>query len=120
MLAQTLFALAIAGVLSLAAATVTRTVVVIRHCARSTPSTTGSGDPKYRSFDNYTSHAFPPWPVAPYQCLPHGVKIVQAEGAHLRALGQRPKAPSCGASPRQERRPESDLQAESMEAFLRA
>ena len=88
MLAHALFAIA-AGIMTATTATpVTRTVIVIRHCARATPSTTGSGDPHFRYFDNYTSHPFPPWPVIPYQCLPHGVKIVQAEGANLAALGQ--------------------------------
>ena len=78
----------VAAVAAHAGGATTRTVIVVRHCVRATPYTTGSGDPHFRYFNNYSAADFPTWPVAPYQCLPHGKTIVQAEGKALRALGQ--------------------------------
>ena len=47
-----------------------RTVLIFRHCIRSTP-TTAYGEPGYDTFDNYTSpsHTWPGWGGVPvYQC----------------------------------------------------
>jgi hypothetical protein len=64
----------------------TRSAFVFRHCLRSTP-TTAYGAAGFDSFDNYSSpdHRFPEWPVPVYQCLPQGLRIVQALGAQLNA-----------------------------------
>ena len=47
----------------------TRSVILLRHCARSTPLTIEGGADGYGFLDNYTSHRVPQWPVKPYQCL---------------------------------------------------
>jgi hypothetical protein len=65
----------------------TRSVLIFRHCLRSTP-TSGYGAPGYSQFDNYSTqptHHFPAWPVPVYQCLPHGIDLVQAAGRQLSA-----------------------------------
>ena len=62
------------------------TVIVMRHCARSTP--TNIWEPKFKSFDNYTSpahHPFPKWPVETYQCLPRGITILEEAAKSLLA-----------------------------------
>ena len=64
-----------------------RTVLVMRHCLRSTPTTIDKGAVGFPSLDNYSAqpaHAFPPWPVAPYLCLPSGLSVVSSFGAQLR------------------------------------
>lgn len=61
-----------------------RSVFVMRHCLRATPTQSGVyGAPGYNAFDNYSSHHFPDWPVPAYQCLPQGLEIVKSFGKHL-------------------------------------
>ena len=47
----------------------TRSVIIMRHCARSTPLTIDGGADGFGFLDNYTAHHVPVWPVQPYQCL---------------------------------------------------
>ena len=60
----------------------TKSVLIFRHCLRSTP-TSAYGAPGYNDFNNYSSHQFPKWPVPVYQCLPHGLTLVQAAGKQI-------------------------------------
>ena len=61
-----------------------RSVLIFRHCLRSTP-TSAYGARGYNSFNNYSSpsHQFPEWPVAVYQCLPHGIDLLKEEGKSI-------------------------------------
>lgn len=63
-----------------------RSVVVLRHCARSTPYNV-YGAKAYSNVDNYTSTPFPAWPVAAYQCLPRGIDIIEHLGTQFLELG---------------------------------
>ena len=59
-------------------------VLVFRHCLRSTP-TSAYGAPGFNEFNNYSSpqHQFPTWPVPVYQCLPRGLVLNQAAGKQI-------------------------------------
>ncbi|CAJ1394923.1 unnamed protein product [Effrenium voratum] len=55
-------------------------VLVFRHCPRSTkPELQG------RTYNNYSQQPFPDFPVAPMLCLPRGLDILQAQGRFLKA-----------------------------------
>lgn len=58
-------------------------VLVMRHCVRSTPTTVHGGAQGFYNFDNYSAFPFPPWDVAPYQCLPRGIKLLESYAESL-------------------------------------
>ena len=58
------------------------TVLIFRHCLRSTPFTV-YGDPAYTNIDNYTARTFPEWSVPEYECLPRGLELLQAAGEQI-------------------------------------
>ena len=63
-----------------------RSVFVMRHCLRATPTQSGIyGAPGFNAFDNYSSHHFPTWPVPSYQCLPQGIAAIKEFGKSLSA-----------------------------------
>lgn len=74
--------LIIATISAISTAIPLRSVLVFRHCLRSTP-TSAYGAPGYDQFNNYSSHQFPSWPVPVYQCLPHGIDILQSAGKQI-------------------------------------
>merc|ERR1712216_483735 len=59
-----------------------RSVLVIRHCLRSTPTTT-YGAKGLDDFSNYSSDPFPGWPVPAYQCLPDSLQLIRDVGHGL-------------------------------------
>lgn len=71
-----------------------RTVLVMRHCVRSTSNDVKGGAAGFGWADNYTAQPWPAWPdnLAPYLCLPNGVAILQGTGAWLRDNGNLPQA----------------------------
>jgi hypothetical protein len=58
-----------------------RSVLIFRHCLRSTP-TSAYGADGFDNFDNYSSpaHQFPSWPVPVYECLPKGIELLKDAG----------------------------------------
>ena len=86
---RTPFLLAVAFVCIAWRAHAVETVLVMRHCVRSTTNHMEGGAPGFNSYDNYTAQPWPPWPdnLAPYLCLPNGLSIVQGTGKWLAAHG---------------------------------
>ena len=84
-----LFLFAVAFVCIAWRAHAVETVLVMRHCVRSTTNHMEGGAPGFNSYDNYTAQPWPPWPdnLAPYLCLPNGLSIVQGTGKWLAAHG---------------------------------
>lgn len=68
------------------AAQAAQTVIIMRHCARTTPDNV-NGAPGFNFAQNYTAKPWPAWPdnLPPYLCLPHGVEIVRGSGRWLAA-----------------------------------
>ena len=69
------------------------TVLVMRHCARTTTPNVDGGAPGFNYMNNYTDQPWPAWPdnLAPYMCLPNGLTIVQGTGRFLAAQGKLPQ-----------------------------
>lgn len=66
------------------------TVLVMRHCIRSTPGD-GIVDVKgFEFFDNYSSTPWPAFGVPDYYCLPRGANIVKGTGKWLKRHGNLP------------------------------
>lgn len=70
-----------------------QTVLVMRHCARTTPNDVEGGAKGYDWANNYTAQPWPAWPdnLAPYLCLPNGLTIVKGTGTWLRLNGNLPQ-----------------------------
>lgn len=64
------------------------TVIVMRHCVRSTDDGTLFGRPNLTHFDNYSHTSWPEFPVPAMYCLPRGADIIVGEGKWLKAHGQ--------------------------------
>lgn len=69
------------------------TVLVMRHCARSTEDDSIKTGPqlRYSSVSSYSAKSWPAFPVAEMYCLPRGADIVEAEGKWMRANGALPE-----------------------------
>jgi hypothetical protein len=63
-------------------ADVTRTVIVMRHCVRTTPFTL-DGE-LFPDFNDYSSRPFPEWKYPAWQCVPRGLDVIARQGAFLR------------------------------------
>ena len=61
-----------------------RTVVVLRHCVRSTSATVTHAIAGYTAPSDYSSLSAPAWGVAPKMCTPAGLEIMEGTGADLR------------------------------------
>jgi len=62
-----------------------RTVIIMRHCARATPSS-AYGAPGFNNFDNYSDAVFLPFPVPAYQCLHRGLQYITSNGQQLQHI----------------------------------
>jgi hypothetical protein len=60
----------------------TRTVIVMRHCVRTTPFSLDGEVFPY--FNDYSGRPFPDWKYPAWQCVPRGLDIIAAEGEFLR------------------------------------
>ena len=67
-----------------------RSVLVFRHCVRSTPNTTYYISPSDVNvskipLNDFSSpeHPFPAWPVDTYMCMPEGLDLVESAGRQL-------------------------------------
>lgn len=81
-----MFISSVAALLRDGTAVPVRSVLIMRHCVRSTPASV-YGDPSlhFTSQDNYTSasHPFPEWPVSTYECIPGALEMVRQMGRDL-------------------------------------
>jgi hypothetical protein len=68
--------------LASASVAITRTVIVMRHCVRTTPFTLDGEF--FPNFNNYSSRPFPEWSYPAWQCVPRGLDMIAAQGAYLR------------------------------------
>ena len=62
-----------------------RSVLVFRHCVRSTKNTTyyENTTRPLNDFSAQPEHAFPKWPVPEYECMPQGLDHIQSAGEQL-------------------------------------
>lgn len=58
-----------------------RTVIVMRHCVRTTPFTLDGEF--FPDFNDYSSRPFPDWKFPAWQCTPRGLDMIASEGAFL-------------------------------------
>jgi hypothetical protein len=65
-----------------ASADITRTVIVMRHCVRTTPFTLDGEI--LSNFNDYSSLPFPEWKYPAWQCVPRGLDLIATQGAYLR------------------------------------
>jgi hypothetical protein len=63
-------------------ADVTRTVIVMRHCVRTTPFTLDGEF--FPDFNDYSSRPFPQWKYPALQCVPRALGVIARQGAFLR------------------------------------
>jgi hypothetical protein len=59
-----------------------RTVIVMRHCVRTTPFTLDGEF--FPNFNDYSSRPFPDWKYPAWQCVPRGLDMVVMEGEFLK------------------------------------
>ena len=77
-----LFVLCIVIATNAASLDLTRTVIVMRHCVRTTPfSLDGEVFPH---FNDYSALPFPDWKYPAWQCVPRGLDMIATEGDFLR------------------------------------
>jgi hypothetical protein len=80
--AFTFFALCLVVATADASADITRTVIVMRHCVRTTPFTLDGEF--FSQFGDYSSRPFPEWKYPAWQCVPRGLDMIATQGAFLR------------------------------------
>jgi hypothetical protein len=68
--------------IAIAAVNITRTVIVMRHCVRTTPFTLDGEI--FPDFNDYSSRPFPDWKYPAWQCVPRGLDMIATQGAFLR------------------------------------
>jgi len=61
-----------------------RSVLVMRHCVRSTPEEGIKAVPGFENFNSYSASQWPTFPVTSMSCLPRGLKLMEASGKWLR------------------------------------
>jgi len=66
------------------------TVIVMRHCVRSTAVDSVEANPSYTYDNNYSSEAWPAFSEPPMYCLPRGEEIIEAQGRWLSSKGGLP------------------------------
>jgi hypothetical protein len=66
------------------------TVLVMRHCVRSTPEGGISDIPGLPYYNNYSNIPWPSFGVEDYFCLPRGIRIVEGSGKWLKQHGDLP------------------------------
>jgi hypothetical protein len=67
---------------AVASVDITRTVIVMRHCVRTTPFTL-DGE-VFPNFNDYSARPFPDWKYPAWQCVPRGLDMIASQGAYLR------------------------------------
>lgn len=60
-------------------------VLVFRHCPRSTHANGIVDVPGFDYYNNYSEEEWPLWPVPAMHCLPRGLDILQAQGRFLKS-----------------------------------
>lgn len=63
------------------------TVIVMRHCVRSTPGNEVDANHSYTYDNNYSHEAWPPFIAPAWYCLPRGEDIVEAQGKWFASNG---------------------------------
>jgi hypothetical protein len=63
------------------------TVIVMRHCARSTPLDGIRANASYEYMNNYSGQSWPVFPVPPMFCLQQGTEIIEGQGRWWKAHG---------------------------------
>ena len=72
----------LAFLLASASVAITRTVIVMHHCVRTTPFTLDGEF--FPNFNNYSSRPFPEWSYPAWQCVPRGLDMIATLEAFLR------------------------------------